>query len=290
MLVAHVLKYRPGLFRGMPKFEYEIYGIPDENICMSQSGPNSFILNVLTDNMQIRAESSGWLIKSFGGGIGGGYESLDCEGTKEQITDFCLLKLRDEKKNDLHANGIKKVLRSVAGTEPNGSYEELVQKRLNEGGFRDEAEWIRSCIASNSPELAMAGLHAALKNKDEQFRDAACKVITDRNIRPDIRAHVMWHIGKGKNKNVLLAMCDVLDDTSPSYKKEYLHMLRKDYPFSEHITVKAAKPEIEKYWAKDPDTSKTVGDLAHERLKKLTKKDFGKNSRWWREWIEANVK
>ena len=72
MLVVHVLKYRPGLFRGMPKFEYEIYEIPDENISMVQIEPDRFTLNVLADDMKIQVESSGWLIKSFGGGVCGG--------------------------------------------------------------------------------------------------------------------------------------------------------------------------------------------------------------------------
>jgi hypothetical protein len=288
MLVAHVLKYRPGLFRGMPKFEYEIYEISDENISMVPSEPNRFKLNALADSIKVQAGSSGWLIKSFHGGVSGGCELIDCEGTKEQITDYCLLKLRGESKNDLHIKGIKKVLLAVTGTEPDGNYEEMVQKQLNESGFKDETEWVRSCILGDSPELTMEAIKASKKN-NRIISEALCEVIAGQNIRPDVRATAIECAG-GKNKDELLAMCDVLDDNSPSYKKEYLHVFGKDYPVSENIIIKAMRPKVEKYWEENHDASKTVGDLAYERLKCLTKKDFGKDNRCWRKWIEKNMK
>ena len=289
MLVEHVLKYRPGLFRGMPKFEHEIYEIPDEHIRMEQSGPNSFRLNALAEDIQIRAESSGWPIKSFVIVISGFYEPIDCSGTKEQITDYCVLKLSD-KKSDLRAKELKKVLRAATGTEPNGSFEELAQKRLIEGGFKYRAEWVRSCILSDSPELAKEAIRSAKKN-NKIIKEALCKVIVDRNVRSDVRVTAIEVAGAGsRNKNELLAMCDVLDDSSPYFKREYVHMLRENYPFFEDITFKAAKSELERCLKKNPDISKTVGDLAHERLKCLTKKDFGKDSPRWRKWIEKNVK
>ena len=290
-LVAHILKYRPGLFRGMPKFEYGVYEIPDDNIRMTPSGKDRYILNVLAWDMKIEFKPPRWLGDPFNLGINS-KPVIDCEGTKEQITDFCLLKLRSQQGNDLVAPKIKKIMRAVTGTEPKGNFKELLQERLKQGGFKDETEWMQSCILSDSAELALAAMLTVNKNKDkdERLRDVLRKVVADRNKRPDVRGAAMVLVNQGKNKNALSVTCDVLDDANTLYKKEYLHIFRKEYPFSENIMVKTVRDLIEKEWEKDPDMSKTIGDLAQRELKKTTKKDFGKDRQQWRKWIETNVK
>ena len=65
-------------------------------------------------------------------------------------------------------------------------------------------------------------------------------------------------------------------------------MLKKEYPFADLISVKAVKPIIEKQFKPPAEYSKTLGDLAEAQLKKLTKRNFGKDPQRWRAWIESH--
>jgi hypothetical protein len=49
--------------------------------------------------------------------------------------------------------------------------------------------------------------------------------------------------------------------------------------------VKTVQPIMEKQMK--ADLEKTIGDLAHARLKKAAKKDFGYDAQQWREWVEG---
>ena len=97
-----------------------------------------------------------------------------------------------------------------------------------------------------------------------------CKIIVDRSIRPDVRATAIKCVGK--HRNVLLAMCDVLDDTSPACKKEYTSYVQKRISIFRPYSDKDGQTVGKKQMEKDPDASKTIGELALARLEKATKK------------------
>jgi hypothetical protein len=59
------------------------------------------------------------------------------------------------------------------------------------------------------------------------------------------------------------------------------------YPFAERMAIKTVRPLIEKQqaaWA-----SRTIGDLAHEALKKAAKKVFARDAARWRKWVESRA-
>jgi hypothetical protein len=87
------------------------------------------------------------------------------------------------------------------------------------------------------------------------------------------------------DRAALLAFCDVLDDSALAYKLEYVPMCQAGYPFADRMAIKLARPFLEQQiaaWGK-----RTIGGLAHEALKKATRKDFGKDAAQWRKWIES---
>jgi hypothetical protein len=55
------------------------------------------------------------------------------------------------------------------------------------------------------------------------------------------------------------------------------------------MSVKTLRPFIEDQMRRSPDASKTVGDLAREKLKKAARRDFGKDAPQWRAWVTAHV-
>jgi hypothetical protein len=290
-LVAQLMKYHPGPFRGMPDFEHEVYDIADDDIRVTEMGGGTYALNVLVNQLTLKAEikSSKWLLKSFNLVIFASATGIDCEGTKEQLADCCLLRLRAEQTNAVHLEKIKKVLRAVTGAEPKGDYHELLRERLERGGFKDETEWMVNSILSGIPELAIEGIGAAGDNHDARLRDAVCRNVVDRNIRPDVRAAAIELAARNKDKRSLLALCEALDDTSLTSMTEYMPQFREGYPFSERMSVKTLRPIIEDQMKHSPDASKTVGDLAREKLAKATRRDFGKNAPPWRAWVTAHV-
>jgi hypothetical protein len=77
-------------------------------------------------------------------------------------------------------------------------------------------------MLSATPERALEGIGAAAENHDERIRDAACRIFTDRNIRPDLRAAAIEPAAKNKDRKSLLSSCGALNDTSPAYRAEYM--------------------------------------------------------------------
>jgi len=289
-LVGHILKYQPGAFRGMPTWEYEVYDVGDHDIILTDQGDGRFALDVLLTPMTLKAEAkrSRALLESYSFGIFGSFDGIDSVGTREQLADLCLLRLREERTNVLHSENIKKVLKVVTGAAPNENYPQLLAQRLRRGGFKSEAEWISNCITSGVPELAREAIDSDVEDKDGLVRRTICQVIVDREIRADVRALAMEQAKPKADKDVLLALCAVLDDNGPTFTKDFWAALRPGYPFADRLEVKTMLPFLEK--EATATASKTIADLALAQLRKTTHQDFGKDARRWQRWVELKVK
>jgi hypothetical protein len=284
-VVRQILKYRPSLIRNMPKFSYEIATITDDDISLVDRGDGQYALHVLFNPASVTVEK-GFL--GFSGGLYLSIECIDIEGTREQLADFCLLRLRRDRSNARHFKEIAKVMRVVTGTEVKGNYASLLAARLKQGGFKNETEWLVHCMLSSSPELAIAATWSAFSKKDGQVRDAACKMMVDHTLRPDVRAAAIDLAVRSKEKKPLLEICKVLDDATPAYRKDTAAVFQNDYPFPRAQGV--LQPLYEETFKSGGDSKKTIGELAATRLKTATKKDFRNNRQAWEKWIEANVK
>jgi hypothetical protein len=279
-----MLKYRPNLLRGMPKYQFDASGLDDEDISLTKIVKSKSALNAMATCLSLTAQSrtSPLLLKSFGFSMGLSYDGWDCEGTHEQLVDYCLLRLRNDGTNEVYRARTRKVLSKVAGAEKTDKA--LMQERLRQGSFKDEGAWIASCMKSECPEVALQAISTALN--DKRTRATACSLIADRTVRGDVRAAAITLLSRSRQKTVLLALCDALEDSTPANKREYAAMFRADYPFSDRIVVKIVRPIVEKQMK--PDLSKTIGDLAYAGLKKAAKKDFGTDAQPWREWVLKN--
>jgi hypothetical protein len=285
-LVAELVKHPPAalLLSGMPSFRYEVYGISDDDIHVAQTRPGRFALNVLADRVTLVLQGKPllWPFGGSGGCLTCAFEPLDCEGSREQLTDLCLLRLHADPTNRASLQGMKKVLRAVNGQEPQGGYKEWLQARLNQEGYKKETDWLLSCIASGNPELAREAIGAAHDCKDPRVPQAVREVLRDRNVRADVRAEAMRLEARRRDKAALLALTEVLDDSSPVYKREFSAPFRPDYPLTNSMIYRTVLPLVEKYYS---EQNKTIGQTALENLKKLTKKNFGADAEKWRDWV-----
>lgn len=291
-LVAHILKYRPGPFRGMPRFEYEVDDTPDEDIRFSERSDGQFSLDALAMPMWLNAETkrTKWLFESFRFGISSTFVTIDTTGTREQLADLCLLYLRAEQHNALHVRYLKRLLKVVTGAEPQGRYAEILADRLRRGHFNSEAEWIAACVQSGNPELALEALATDTHDKNGTIGTAVRRIIQSNAVRSDVRAQAVERARPKGNRATLLALCAVVNDATPASTKESWPTLRDDYPFADRLQIRTLRPFLERQAKQAPEASKSIGDLALAELRKATGKDFGKDKIQWRRWIEDNVR
>jgi len=287
-LVGQLLKYRPGLVRGMPRFNYELYEIPQQDIRIAPCPGGKYSLDALASFFNILAEvkSSKFLINSFAGYLSSGLDPLSCEGTREQLEDYCLLRLRECQSNTVRFAAMKKVAQSLSGAIPEGGYPELLATRLCRGGLDQETAWIAQCLEQDAPDLALQALAAAKYNRDARISDALGRIISSVGTRSDVRAAAIQQADDLRNPRLASALCERVGDRTPVYRTGYAAMTRDDYPFSDRLAVRALLQVYERQLANS--RPETLGDLAQRQLRKLTKHDFGKDPRKWREWVHAH--
>jgi hypothetical protein len=295
-LVAQRLEYRPGAIRGMPKFEFGVFDIPDDDFSLAETRPGYFELNALVNQFDLTVEvkRTAWLVNSATPDIGASVYALRCDGSREQVADYCLLLFRDAQKRPERAAKLKKLFDQVSGTSTTGDYRELLVARLARGRFKDEIDWLTNCIVAGTTNLSQRAMQSARDLSDLRLRRAARQVLADRKRRPDVRAEAIRLVAKGPDTDGLLALCDAISDPSLVYNLEDDPMFQAGSPFANRTVVKTQRVLLETMLRDSPPwkalAKRTIGDMALEKLRKTAKMDLGKDPRSWRAWTEARVR
>ncbi len=280
-LIARVLARPPGLFRGIRPFQYEIFDIPANDISVLPTGPDRFALHALGNQfaLSVRAKPLIWPFDKFQISFSGSFETLDSEGTRSELIDYCLLYLRAEHTNQLHTAALRKVLRTVTCSEPVGGYREWLQAQLTHSGYANETDWLSACLTNSNPSLVHHALEASRAFKDDRIWSAVRRIIVDRTARPDVRAHAIRVTEAHPDRTTLLALTEILNDQSPAYRREYCPQLSPDYPLADRMTLQTLRPFLEQTLAKP---SKTIGQTALDRLRQATKRNLGPDAQKWK--------
>ena len=291
-LVAQLLKYQPGVFRGMPKFSYKAVAVSDHDINLAETAPGMFELDALVWEMSANLEvkRSKWLVNSVGGGLNANLNAWHYAGNREQLADCCLLVLRESRESPARTAVAQKVFRVVSGRAVTGSYSNLLAQRLVRGGFQSETEWMTNCILSGTPTLARLTLYSIPDHSDAITRQVAARVMADLRQPADMRVAAMLMLAKSGDKPGLLAMCRLVNDATPYHEADYDPLISTKNPFAERSIIRIVRPVVEKQYADLKDASGTIGRAAREELKRVTKKDFGNDAARWQQWIETHVK
>ena len=282
-LVRHLVQNKPGLF-GKTKFKYEAYDLGDDEISFTKRDNGRYELHILLTKVHINFEMGGWIFKHEHLSLGFGSQLQSCVGTKEEITDFCLLHWRQELEDESYVKTCQRILREVTGQGAGENYNNWLEWRMKRDNLANEKEWVLQLLKSGNPDLA--GAAAAQVYTITGGKDSAIfEVIRNTSVRADVRGRAISSIAKGVSREGLLTLADVLQDENLCWRNDYLYFLDDSYPFSDQPTVSFARK-----WYEEKGKTITVGSKAEKKLRELTKKDFGRDTEAWRKWIKANVK
>lgn len=290
-LVAQLLKYQPGMFRGMPKITGKMFGVSDHDIHVAETTPGEFELHALIwqASGSVEVKHSKWLVNSFGGSLSASVDDMYCAGNREQLADCCLLSLRETQGKPGEAAAWK-VYRAVSRAAVTGSYSNLLAERLARGGFQNETEWITNCILSGTPTLTRLTLYQTEDRSDVTIRQVAARLMADPRQPADIRIAAMSLLAKSGDKPGLLAICNLVNDATPYHQTDCDPLVSTNNPFAERTIIRDLRAVSERLYAEKKDASGTIGREAREQLKRVAGKDFGTDATRWQQWIETHVK
>jgi hypothetical protein len=156
--------------------------------------------------------------------------------------------------------------------------------------FCQDPNWLAAdWIAESQPEkgrrnIFLMSQDAAKSNKIDKAEGEHLSIGTLQNssMHVESRTDAIDFLIYRNTKTALSAIVDVIDDRTP-YKTEPSLIDESDYPLRYHPIVSDSISKKEEKGKKYKD--KTLGQIALERLKKITKKDFGSDKKAWKQWI-----
>lgn len=286
-MVRCMLENKRGLF-GKTELKYEMYDLADEEVGFAKTGDGEYALHILLPQFKMSFRKGGWVFWQGTVDFTLSMGTTNCRGSKAEITDFCLLKWSDNLEDESFCRACEKVLKKVTGANLQGSYNDWLQWWLIQSGWTNEQEWVLGLIESDNPSVAALAIHRAGKIARKQAETVIFKIIRDNNVHAVVRASAIWHLDKDVGQKGLLVLVDELDDKTQQDMEYYLSA-DKSGPLADHPCVKWGI-EMSKKWYEKDYKPETLSDLAEQKLKKLTKKNFGKDTKAWWKWITANVK
>lgn len=286
-LVAEMLKHPPGLFHKLPAFNYDLCDFLDRDISVAQTATNTFTLHALENRFLLWTanKTAVWPLTVPSVNHVSVIYAYDCEGSREELTDYCLAMLYPLRANNACVQSAKKLMRAILGAEPQGDYNNWLHARLEQAGCGGETEWMLRCMHNSNPALAQAATRAALGMQDPRVQDSAREILLDREVRGDVRGRAMRIVVKHPSKTNLLALVEVLTDATPLLSREYIPQFQRDYPLADSPTFWAKRSDFWWKWQLR-DLNQTIGQEALTNLKQVTKKDFGTDAQKWRKWVQ----
>ena len=282
-LVKHILSHKPSLFSKMPRFRYQVYTLADDELSFVEKESSLYELNAILTEIHFDCEMKA-LFNSGNFNFNIDYHIEAFLGSKEDVTDYCLLQWRQNLKYESYGHCWQHVLETVTEQDRGRQYDDWMGWWLRTRGMADEEQWLRHLRQSDNISLAIGaakviGIHEL------------CKIIKDPNAPIGMRLSAIFNLDKSSGKQGLLTLVDVLDDDTPLETpcgRGRSVIMDNSYPFADHHFVKFLREVIEKS-QKMERLSKTIGDRAKIMLTVLTLHDLGKDKQLWREWIQANA-
>jgi hypothetical protein len=310
-MVRHYLTHDLSLFG---KNEYTYCGnlpIAEKSWGLTKIKEGEYFFGLFDAEVAIQCKVSILTGMSFQGGLN--YKLTAFKGSLRGITDTAFL----GKSNDLTGfHGIINRSYEPADQEPKVSSENTLAERQrslwralytaiqeeypNENAslkyhqYQDPNWLAEDWIAESLPRQGVWNIFlthedAAISDKPDEAEGERLSIGTlkDSSMHVEGRTNAIDHLIYRKTKTSLTAIVDVIDDQAP-YKAELSLICESDFPLRYHPVVSDSISHKEEKGKKYKD--KTLGQIALDRLKKFTKKDFGSDKQAWKQWIEKNYK
>lgn len=251
-----------------------------------------------------------------------------CTGTKDEIIDYCLVKWGAPKPDQakVYNENWQKVIARIDGRQVSESYEERLDRRFKQGGFKGKEQWMLAMLESGNDELLKEVISNAPVRDTQKVNDKIAEIITNKELRADIRRNAIM---ASSDKVSLAAVVDVLDDETVYKPDRRLRSMRESFPLKDHPFLMMEDKEEKKSEAEDKDKKKTakneeeiarlkekhkqeiikqfkkknkglkaehimfdeeaaIGAIAGKHLRVITRKDFKKDKDAWKKWISEN--
>jgi len=255
------LKNKPPIF-GKMKYQKEAYDLTDDLIDFNQTtAGQQYSLYALLPKISIPFEVGGLPFPQANFGLSYSLNPFHCTGTSEQITDYCLLKWRENISDQSWCTSWQKVLTITTGTERLWNYDQWIKWRLSQSSWADEKDWVSALAKSSNLSLAAAANQIEMQ-------------IAVQNGQYD----------------KLLPLVDNLDNKTPCDLNDLCEkFLEEAGPFADYPCFfgLCREPNTQH---KRFITCPTPADSALQRLRTLTGRKFGKDKNAWRKWVEAHTK
>jgi hypothetical protein len=282
-IVRQMLENKPGLFDKV-NFEYQMYAVSDGGLSFVEKQDGQCQLDLILMRVHLNCRIKGLLFKSGSFEFGYEHSISGFAGTKDQVTDYCLLQWRNNLTDDSYTQTWRHILNEVTDQEYGTTYEDWLRWRLQKQELVDEKQWLSNLGKSDNLLLACT----AVGKKPETDSCTSKKlqvIIRDPNASPDVRTRAVWDLNATRREG-LLTLVETLDDKTPSARyTESPRFMDESYPFANHRVIKEAR----KWWKKKLETPITIGNDAETKLKLLTEQNFGRDAKAWRKWIKVNV-
>jgi hypothetical protein len=299
-VVRHVLQNRPGLF-GKVEFKRKVYDVGEDEFSFVEAPDGQYQLDIILMEARFNYQIKAFLFRSGFFSFGFGSRFMNFLGSKDQVTDYCLLEWRKNLTDKSYSQAWTHILKTVTDEDHGATYDDWIRWRLQKHDLADEKQWLLSLVEGDNMKLAGVTRGSLLESGEMKLVEVAGgnspkkdtptlrelqAIIRDPNASPGALTSAVWSVDKDMGKEGLLTLVGVLDDQRPSAGyMEQPRFMDESYPFANHRLVEQSR----KWWKKQPKVM-TIADYARIKLKLLTEQNFGKDAKAWRKWIRAHVK
>jgi len=221
-------------------------------------------------------------------------------GRKQDIYDACLLLWKERRKKSAEFDHVMPaVLTYMTGQTQGNDYDEWIAERLEQEDLPDESTWLKHVMQSDNPRVAKAAMEQGKEILDGQWQPVVQAVLVDADTPIEIKWDAMALLDKKCTQATLVVLADLLDNDQAQVRIRHtlrfkdahhpiVELIRCSREYAELRPKPKSKPKPKKTRAKAKPEPKTLGDLALKKLKGITRKDFGKDTEAWQDWIDTH--
>jgi hypothetical protein len=273
-IIRYFLESNPGLFTGAPACTATVQDLAEDKAELKILTNNQYQLRIpilrrtTTITLAFNAKINGLLSFqkiTFDHIIYRTTQEVMCQGTQEEIIDFCLMEWRTSLRDQYYHLLFNQFLRQLTKNDTCRTSEQWLRWHLDRKKLKTENEWLVGLLKTRNQDILLYAITYALPLLPfEEKQILLCSLIQDHNFREEVRWNAIMCC-KEKNKALCLALINILNEKR-----------KPAFPLPANLPIITLLPSLK--------------DAAYAKLKELTGKDFGRNQTAWKRWVAQNLK
>lgn len=280
-LMSHILRHRPGVFRGTPDFHYRRLALNNQSVHIANRDDGSVRLSVLVPRVEALVQI-GWFgqhkhrIEVATDVVG------DCIGSTDDLIDYCLLKWASSHDERDASEVWSYTLRRLTRQDLGGSFDRWKQWRLNARG-QSYQQWVLAHLNGDHPMLMAEAIDVAAAAFADVAGETFVQIAGKTDLPARVRAQAISVIGVDADRDALLTLVGLLNDQTQIMQRDMQPACDPTYPFYHYGRARLIRRHTQERDQKPP----LIADRAHARLTQLLKQDLGNDAQAWANWIDS---